>query len=81
VPEYCEHFRGKSLEELDELAKSFHYGKSPCFSGALAVYCDGANRRRQLCQAGEARGYARGICEAGKSLTWLVWGGVTHLAA
>ena len=26
VPEYCEYFRGKSFEELDQLARSFHFG-------------------------------------------------------
>ena len=27
VPEYCEYFRDKSMEELDELARSFHFGE------------------------------------------------------
>lgn len=27
VPEYCEYFRDKSFEELDQLARSFHFGE------------------------------------------------------
>lgn len=45
VPEYCSYFEGKTFDELDQLARSFHFGMLGIFHWKVRASCELTSRK------------------------------------